>query len=1271
MKEFYSPASRRLLKNISSASILALFTTSSFLAIQAHAQTTIWEGTVSPDWTNGLNWSTGTVPTLSDTVFINSNANNSPVFADPTGGITGLYIGSTIAGAGVGNGIGTLTLTRSVYAPSFRVSGDAYIGQGTGAHGTLVLNDAALEVGNNLFIGVNGATASVILSGLNLGSSIDVTGTTVIGSGLGSNATVSATEYANIYSSNGLYIGINGGTGNFIITGDAVQGFSPSIGSSNASVIGDGANSKGTLTINYANYYASNTLSVGTDTGTGVLNVLASGKQYQGSAQLTVSDTMTVGSTGGHGTLNLLQNGGANIFGNMVLGNGAGSQGIINIESGGLLVVSEFGGLNNGTVIGSNGGTGTLNISGIGSMGNRSGAELNRGFTVGQGLGSLGTVNVLASGKLSSLSGTQSGPGDILTRVGVDGGTGNVTVSGAQSGWYIGDTYYGSAVDTPADLYLGYSGNGTLTLADGGITSVGWVQRGQVLSSEGIYVYDIVDYGGTGTLYLAYQAGASGTLIFGAAPGQPAVAPGTLLAAGITIGAGDGTIIFNHTDGDYQFTIPVSGAGTIANYAGTTWLAADNSAFSGATNLYGGILGLENNASIGSSAVTVLGNATLAYNDAVSINNTIDIHSGFTLSALVAGGEATQNGVISGSGSFTKTGAGTLNLTGVNTYSGVTTIADGTLALIGGGSISQSRSVQVYGVFDIKAATYSPVMIKSLGGSGSVLLGDNSLTLSHAADTFSGVIQGNGGLNMAGGIEVLSGQNIFSGETVVSGGVLRAGATGTFSPYSLHSVLANGTLDLNGYSQTLPGLSNAGLVTLNGKPAGTVLSIRGNYIGNGGVLVLNTILDTDGSPSDKLVIDGGQASGSTRLRIKNTLGGGALTHNNGILVIEGINGGSTGSGTFVLDGRAAAGPYEYLLYHNGVNDSANDGNWYLRSDLPSGEPNYRVEAPLYMAVPPLAQRFGFTMLGTYHDRRGDTLSGQKADSSPLYGEAGWGRAFGETGDVKFNGVNRIATFEKNGPSYNIDMTGFQAGLDLYQRTTKDGIKDTFGIYVGAGQVDSDVTHVTGGRAGSASLEGYTVGAYWTRTAPSGWYLDVVAQGATYQRVKANSIQGQTLKTDGWGWEVSAETGYPIRLGSDWVLEPQAQLIYQRVSLDTAQDSFALINYEDTSTLYGRLGARLVKTWTLENNKKLITWAKANIWHGMGPDGAVTFSGLYGEGPTDLHMNLGGTWTQLGFGISANLADNINLFASGSYNVSLEKNQDTHSISGLVGINMKW
>ncbi|MVT71222.1 autotransporter outer membrane beta-barrel domain-containing protein, partial [Bradyrhizobium pachyrhizi] len=63
-----------------------------------------------------------------------------------------------------------------------------------------------------------------------------------------------------------------------------------------------------------------------------------------------------------------------------------------------------------------------------------------------------------------------------------------------------------------------------------------------------------------------------------------------------------------------------------------------------------------------------------------------------------------------------------------------------------------------------------------------------------------------------------------------------------------------------------------------------------NYVGHSSTIGLNTYLGTDGSPSDRLVINGGTASGNTFLKISNTTGAGALTTGNGILVVDAING---------------------------------------------------------------------------------------------------------------------------------------------------------------------------------------------------------------------------------------------------------------------------------------------------------------------------------------------------------------------------------------------
>ena len=51
---------------------------------------------------------------------------------------------------------------------------------------------------------------------------------------------------------------------------------------------------------------------------------------------------------------------------------------------------------------------------------------------------------------------------------------------------------------------------------------------------------------------------------------------------------------------------------------------------------------------------------------------------------------------------------------------------------------------------------------------------------------------------------------------------------------------------------------------------------------------MNTFLGGDGSPSDKLVINGGSATGNSLLRITNAGGPGAETVANGIAVVQAI-----------------------------------------------------------------------------------------------------------------------------------------------------------------------------------------------------------------------------------------------------------------------------------------------------------------------------------------------------------------------------------------------
>ena len=89
-----------------------------------------------------------------------------------------------------------------------------------------------------------------------------------------------------------------------------------------------------------------------------------------------------------------------------------------------------------------------------------------------------------------------------------------------------------------------------------------------------------------------------------------------------------------------------------------------------------------------------------------------------------------------------------------------------------------------------------------------------------------------------------------------------------------------------------------------------------NYAGMGGEILLNTYLGGDGSPSDRLIINSGTATGATSLMFHNTTGSGAQTAANGILVVNAINGGTTAPGacadhlaaSHVQSGQRRAGP---------------------------------------------------------------------------------------------------------------------------------------------------------------------------------------------------------------------------------------------------------------------------------------------------------------------------------------------------------------------------
>ena len=134
-------------------------------------------------------------------------------------------------------------------------------------------------------------------------------------------------------------------------------------------------------------------------------------------------------------------------------------------------------------------------------------------------------------------------------------------------------------------------------------------------------------------------------------------------------------------DGARTYGIKKIGTGTLNltgsnNYSGGTTLAG------GSISGYYGTLTL---ASSISGTFTPSSSVTLtADTSAGGLSGSANINlSSYTLTIGSDNGSTTYSGVLSGAGAITKQGPGTLTLTGVNTYSGNTTISAGTLTLGG------------------------------------------------------------------------------------------------------------------------------------------------------------------------------------------------------------------------------------------------------------------------------------------------------------------------------------------------------------------------------------------------------------------------------------------------------------------------------------------------------------------------------------------------------------------------------------------------------------
>lgn len=501
-------------------------------------------------------------------------------------------------------------------------------------------------------------------------------------------------------------------------------------------------------------------------------------------------------------------------------------------------------------------------------------------------------------------------------------------------------------------------------------------------------------------------------------------------------------------------------------------------------------------------------------------------------------------------------------------------------------------------------------------------------------------------------------------------------------------------------------VTNAGTIDLSTGAAGPAarLTIVGDYVGEGGRLIVRSVLEGDGAPSDRLIISGGVASGTTAVNVINAGGRGALTNASGIMVVEAINGASTAPSAFNLaGGSVSAGAYEYYLFRGGVGAGTAD-NWYLRSTLLPGsappaaavpraatppppppgeapdpgpaEPQpqlaspappapppagaqpvqlYRVETPVYAATPAIARSLGLTMLDTFHERQGeqDVLEGD--GGAP----AGWGRLIGQSTRQKWSGDAR--------PDFHGETLGFQTGLDLFGTQSESGRRNRLGFFIGYARSQGDVAGFAAGwedlHVGKQDVDATSVGLYWTHVAPNRAYLDAVAIGAWYD-VKSRSARGLGMDTEGDGLTLSLEGGYPLRVGG-LTIEPQAQVIWQQLSFDEGEDLISTVAYEDSETTTGRIGARFYGTFAA-GETELMPYAKVNLWKDFSGSDKLIF-----DGADRIVTDHQSTALELGAGLTARVSTAVSLFAVADYTHGLDSGRERRTLEANFGARWTW
>jgi fibronectin-binding autotransporter adhesin len=805
-------------------------------------------------------------------------------------------------------------------------------GSGSNTYSGIISGAGNLTVGKT-----SGDTGTLTLSGVNTLSGLTTVsfGTLTLGvaNALATNLSIASGANFNMNSFSDS-IGILSGAGNInglatsktltVAEGTGSNTFSGVITGAGSLVVGNSAADTGTLILTGANgtsYTGQTAVSFGTlqvattaPLGTGGVKVNASGIL---SLVPTVTTTFSGAIVGNGGTIT---DASASNLGTTLSNLSLSATSTLSVST-----AAEVFNVNNAVSGAGFGitktGAGILELSGLNTY---TGAT-----SISTGTLELGLANALNVGSaLSVVAGATFNMNNLSDAIGPLSGAGSITNLASSQTLTI-------ASGTTTNIYSGViSGAGNLKIGNSSADSTGTLQ----LSGTNTF---------TGNVTIAF-----GGLILGSSTALPTggainVASGATFnmnsfsaSVGVLTGAGSitnlstgKTLTVAQGSGSNTYSGTLSGAGnlTIGNSAsdtGTFILSGNNTTLTGTTQVAFGILQANAANSLGNStAITTVSSgaelvlstsAGASFVSQITLNGTgissagalIDASSGLTntISSLVLGSSSSigvtnsnetlnVTNAVSGTGlGITKIGAGTLELSGLNTYTGQTAISAGTLELgvANAVNVGSALSVASGATFNMNSLS-DAVGVLTGAGSISGLTTGKTLTVAQGSGSniFSGVIAGAGNLTVGNssadsGTLQLSGANTLTGTTSISFGTLQLGAANAIAAGSALSVGSGANFDMNSFSDTVGALSGAGSIknlatgkTLTVAEGANTTTFSGTLAGAGNFTLGSSSSDNTGT----LTLSGANtytgattiSFGNLKLGANNAVGAGALT----------------------------------------------------------------------------------------------------------------------------------------------------------------------------------------------------------------------------------------------------------------------------------------------------------------------------------------------------------------------------------------------------------